>query len=105
MDTVFLNKFGLFIKELLPDSTCSGIDARIIGIIYYQDSYHQDTICLGEYWGIDLNGNFMQDNENLLSLVKENIWRSEPLDSMIRKLPFYKDWDPEILQQYIEMTK
>lgn len=73
-DSVFLNKFSLLVNKLKPDSLTDHIDARIMAIVTYDNKTQKDTLCFGEFHGIEMNGTFMYDNKELLSLVKKQVW-------------------------------
>ncbi len=73
-DPVFIKKFENEFKKLNSDPERSVIDARIMAIVYYENKSEIDTLCFGEFHGIDLNGTFMQDNKSLLDIVKKKVW-------------------------------
>lgn len=79
----FLHKFANLFSKLEPDSTVFVIDARIMTIISYSDIKKKDTLCFGEYHGIDLNGSFMKDNSALHQLVRKKIWPRNISDSLM----------------------
>lgn len=80
-DPVFINQFTLYFTELKPDTSICAIDARIMAVITYSNLAQKDTLCFGEYHGIDLNGTFMKDNMELLLLIKKKIWPKSTIDS------------------------
>lgn len=103
-DSVFISKFTPIFRQLRPDPETYSIDARIMAIIAYSDDERCDTLCFGEYHGIDLNGTFMVDNDSLLNLVIGEVW-NEPKDSVIYKLPYFKDWTREEIEEFLKVTK
>ena len=90
-DDIFIREFSSLYKGLLPkneDDSIDAFDPRIMTVIIYRDySIPNDTICLGEFYGISFNGELMEDNEALLNLVKRKIgW-----NRINRKSEFMKD--------------
>jgi len=101
-DSIFISKFTPLFNELIPDPERYLIDARIMAIISYSGEERQDTLCFGEHHGIDLNGTFMINNDSLLNLVIGEVW-NEPIDSVIYKLPYFKNWTPEEIEEYLKI--
>lgn len=73
-DEIFIEQFNdLYEKLLYRKDSIKNIDPRIMTIIYYKDSISNDTIYFGEHYGISRNGILLQDNEDLLNLIKQKI--------------------------------
>lgn len=81
-DDIFLAWFSFYIERLVPErDTEKIIDPRIM-IVSYSDSLQNDTLYLGEFYGILKNRIIMKDNSNLLNLVKRKIgWSTSPIPS------------------------
>lgn len=81
-DDIFLTWFSFYMEQLIPERNIEkDIDPRIM-IVSYRDSLQNDTLYLGESYGIVKNKVMMKDDSNLLNLVKRKIgWRTPPLPS------------------------
>lgn len=81
-DDIFLTWFSFYMEQLIPERNIEkDIDPRIM-IVSYRDSLQNDTLYLGESYGIVKNKVIMKDDSNLLNLVKRKIgWRTPPLPS------------------------
>lgn len=72
-DDIFIAWFSFYIGKLVPENdTMKIIDPRIM-IISYNESLQNDTLYLGESYGILKNGTMMKDSKELLNLVKRKI--------------------------------
>lgn len=107
-DDIFLARFQDLYSRLLPsDSTCL-IDPRIMAVVSYDESIPNDTLYMGEYFGINKNGNCMQDSDSLLNLVKTKIgWTQHTRNvveakSIIRFLSYSDDDIVKILMSNID---
>lgn len=89
-DSIFIGKFALLLEDLKPDTSVVYIDARIMAIVTYKQQMRKDTLCFGEFCGVDWNGTFMKDNPKLLSLVKKEIW-SPDVPEAFRKIPYCRN--------------
>ena len=81
-DSIYISNFENLLMTLNPDTTNQSIDVRIMAIISHDDTIHKDTLCFGEFNGIDFNGILMQNNQELLKLVKQEVWSKENFDSV-----------------------
>lgn len=94
---LFIEKFQKRYQELSPIDSTGIIDPRIMAIISYKEEIPNDTIYLGEYFGIYKNKQFMQNDTLLLNLIKTKIgWtyyteNTEIADSIIKLLSAYDD--------------
>lgn len=80
-DPIFIKEFTSYFGELRPDTSISHIDARIMAIVTYKYIEKKDTLCFGEYHGVDLNGTFMKDIPEFLLLVKKEVWPRDVPDT------------------------
>lgn len=81
-DSSYMRKFEDMLITLEPDTINQYIDARIMAIISYDDTIQKDTLCFGEFNGIDFNGTLMQDNQELLKLVTLEVWPKNNFNSV-----------------------
>lgn len=81
-DDIFLAWFSFYMEQLIPERNIEkDMDPRIM-IVAYRDSLQNDTLYLGESYGILKNRVMMKDDSNLLNLVKRKIgWGISPLPS------------------------
>ena len=68
-------KIKNILGQLKPDSNANPVDARIKCFIEYGNN-KTDTLCLGEFFGILLNGERMQDDSLLFRIIKSSIYNS-----------------------------
>lgn len=91
-DVLFIEKFFELFENLIPSHGEDYIDPRIMCIINYVDGNLNDTLCLGEFHGLALNGVLMQHDIEILNLIKDKIgWKSQvvgntELDLKIKKM-------------------
>ena len=71
-DKEFMENFNLHFNTLKEPKEIYPLDARI-KIIYYHNT-QIDTICMGEYFSISVNGKPKQDSPQLLKLIKDKIY-------------------------------
>jgi len=72
----FLNALETEMGKLQPyekDGLPRDVDVRIKLVVDYKDDA-SDTLCLGGFYGTILNGNLMEDNPQLLDLIKSKIY-------------------------------
>ena len=67
----FLNKFEQQLNDLKKSDEFS-INSRIFALINYKDK-NIDTLCIGEYRGICLNGNILSHNDDFHNLIMDEI--------------------------------
>ena len=81
-DDIFLAWFSFYMEQLIPERNIEkDMDPRIM-IVAYRDSLQNDTLYLGESYGILKNRVMMKDDSNFLNLVKRKIgWGISPLPS------------------------
>ena len=103
-DPIFIKEFTSYFGELRPDTSISHIDARIMAIVTYKYIEKKDTLCFGEYHGVDLNGTFMKDIPEFLLLVKKEVWPRDVPDT-IRSIPYYWELSPEQLEEHFNNMK
>ncbi len=103
-DSVFIKEFTSYLNELRPDTSVSHIDARIMAIVTYRHVEKRDTLCFGEYHGVDLNGTFMKDIPEFLLLVKKEVWPHDIPDA-VRSIPYYWELSPEQLEEHLDKIK
>lgn len=60
-------------QRLLPGDSTMTVDPRIMTVVSYEENVPNDTIYWGEYFGINRNGQIMQDCDSLLNLIKTKI--------------------------------
>ena len=72
-DGMFIAQFQDLYSRLSHSDSTFLIDPRIMTVVSYEESIPNDTLYMGEYFGIIKNGNRMQDNDSLLNLVKTKI--------------------------------
>lgn len=63
---------GKLKMDLENDFSTKSVDVRIRCFVDYKEK--TDTLCLGEYEGVILNGELMNDNQVLLDLLKSNLY-------------------------------
>ena len=80
------------------------LHARIMAIVTYKYIEKKDTLCFGEYHGVDLNGTFMKDIPEFLLLVKKEVWPRDVPDT-IRSIPYYWELSPEQLEEHFNNMK
>lgn len=70
----FLQKVEREVEKLVESDKLAtkSVDVRIKSFLDYGDK--TDTLCLGEFSGVILNGQLMEDNATLLELFKSNIY-------------------------------
>ncbi len=79
-------------------------------VVSYEESIPNDTLYMGEYFGIIKNGNRMQDNDSLLNLVKTKIGWTQytrnviETNSIIKFLSYSDDDIVKILMSNIDKT-
>lgn len=61
------------IEKLTPQDTLHSMDVRMKLMIKYQGRV--DTLCMGAFFGVMLNGELMEDNRQLLDIVKRKIYK------------------------------
>lgn len=81
-DDIFIAWFIYYVERLKPEKNQEiTIDPRIM-IISYNEDLHNDTLYLGEHYGISKNGIIMKDEKEFLNLIKRKIgWEFCPLAS------------------------
>ena len=72
-DTRFTEDFSLLYNELQETEKSNSIDTRIR--ILYHHGTQTDTICMGEHFGIMVNGQQKEDSSKLLKLIKDQIYK------------------------------
>lgn len=94
-DDIFLAWFFFYLERLKPENNQEKIiDPRIM-IISYNEDLQNDTLYLGEHYGISKNGITMKDDKEFLNLIKRKIgWGivSVPLASDSILYPPISDW-------------
>lgn len=76
-DHTFLSKIESRINSLnVSRSTNTKVppDIRMKNIIFYKDG-NIDTLCLGGYFDVVYNGQIMDDDEDLLELMKSKLYK------------------------------
>ncbi|WP_017732421.1 hypothetical protein [Nafulsella turpanensis] len=71
-DKRFLEKLGKELSSLEQASEERNVDIRMKLLIDYPKK--TDTLCLGEFFNVVLNGKLMDDNPELLNLVKSEVY-------------------------------
>nr|WP_321230506.1 hypothetical protein [uncultured Psychroserpens sp.] len=66
----FLKKIENHLNKLKPSN--ESVNSRVFALINYK-SGNIDTLCIGEYRSLCLNGNFMSNNEDLHNLIMDEI--------------------------------
>lgn len=107
---MFIAQFQDLYSRLSHSDSTFLIDPRIMTVVSYEESIPNDTLYMGEYFGIIKNGNRMQDNDSLLNLVKtknrlDTIYPDviEAI-SIIEFLPYFDDDIAKILMSNINET-
>lgn len=72
-DERFVDDFASKYDELRDAKENESIDVRIK--IFYHHGANTDTICMGEYFTIFVNGQQKEDSPELLKLVKDKIYK------------------------------
>ncbi|MGQ2982773.1 hypothetical protein [Flavobacterium sp.] len=72
-DIGFTEEFSLLYNNLQEPEKNNTIDTRIR--ILYHHGAQSDTICMGEYFGIMVNGQQKEDSPKLLKLIKDRIYK------------------------------
>ena len=109
-DGMFIAQFQDLYSRLSHSDSTFLIDPRIMTVVSYEESIPNDTLYMGEYFGIIKNGNRMQDNDSLLNLVKTKIgWTQYTRNvieaiSIIEFLPYFDDDIAKILMSNINET-
>jgi len=107
---MFIAQFQDLYSRLSHSDSTFLIDPRIMTVVSYEESIPNDTLYMGEYFGIIKNGNRMQDNDSLLNLVKTKIgWTQYTRNvieaiSIIEFLPYFDDDIAKILMSNINET-
>lgn len=70
---IFIVQFQKMYQRLLPGDSTMTVDPRIMTVVSYEENILNDIICWGEYFGINRNGQIMQDCDSLLNLIKTKI--------------------------------
>jgi len=76
-DHTFLEKIESRIDSLKVSESISAKvppDIRMKNIIFYNDG-NIDTLCLGGYFNVVYNGQLMEDDEELLELMKSRLYK------------------------------
>lgn len=80
-DKIFVDNFSKKYQKLHPQDSnkiALEIDPRIMSIIEYSNDIPNDTVCFGKYHGVCKNGSLMEDDKELLILVKQKIgWKQD----------------------------
>ena len=71
-DKKFIEQFKVSYLQLKDTKKVRRIDTRI-RIIYHKGN-KMDTICMGEYFTIFVNGELKEDSPKLLKLIKDRIY-------------------------------
>ncbi|OAE90496.1 hypothetical protein [Flavobacterium psychrophilum] len=74
-DDDYLKKFFIEFKKLKTVKEQTDIDVRM-QIIYHTDKTI-DTICMGEYFDVKVNGINKQDSKSFLNLIKNKIYLNQ----------------------------
>jgi len=69
----FMEKFASSYDKLQVKEKPEGFDVRIR--LFYHHGKETDTICMGSFFGIAVNGREMEDSPELLTLVKGKIYK------------------------------
>lgn len=72
-DEDFNSEFDTYHSELNESDGIYPPDVRIR--ILYHHGRETDTICMGEYFGIMVNGQQKEDSPKLLKLIKDRIYK------------------------------
>ncbi len=70
-DKVSVDKFLNLYGKYKVATTNFGVDVRIYILVH--QGIKTDTLCLGENFGVMLNGHSMEDSKELLSFIKQKI--------------------------------
>lgn len=109
-DGIFIAQFQDLYSRLSHSDSTFLIDPRIMTVVSYEESIPNDTLYMGEYFGIIKNGNRMQDNDSLLNLVKTKIGWTQytrnviEASSIIKFLSYSDDDIVKILMSNIDKT-
>ncbi|WP_353779086.1 hypothetical protein [Winogradskyella sp. 3972H.M.0a.05] len=68
----FLKNFDYQIKRLIISNQDLTVDSRVFMLINYKDG-NIDTLCIGEFRGIFLNGTVMEDDEEFHKMIIDEI--------------------------------
>ena len=72
-DDIFLSWLSFYVERMEMDSLHEkNIDPRLM-LILYNETSQNDTLYLGEYYGIYKNGVIMKDDNNFRNLIKRKI--------------------------------
>ena len=69
----FLDEFASLYNRLEEAKETRSLNARIK--IIYRHDMRSDTICMGEYFTIEVNGQQKEDSPELLKLIKDKIYK------------------------------
>lgn len=79
-DLLFISKFDKQYRKLQfrkDDGNELEMIPQIMGIIDYLDTIPNDTVCFGKETGIRKNGILMEDNQELMTLIRGKIgWKN-----------------------------
>ncbi len=71
-DHTFLKAFEAHLNTLKPIHKNPTVDSRVFMFIHYKDG-SIDTLCIGEYMGICVNGTVMEENKEFHQLIMDEI--------------------------------
>jgi len=72
-DEEFVQNFALLFNKLKDSKETRGINTRIR--ILYHHGVETDTICMGSYFTIFVNGQLKEDSPAFLKYIKDRIYR------------------------------
>ena len=73
-DSEFISKFKILCKELKPSQSNKNFDVKIQAITHFEGK--SDTICIGAFNQIAINGENQNDSKELTLLIKNEIGKA-----------------------------
>lgn len=79
-DKTSVDKFLKLYRKYKIDSTDFSVDVRIRILVH--QGIKTDTLCMGENFGVMINGKSMEDSKELLNYIKQRIEYDKAFDNI-----------------------